>query len=144
LNSSNTVALEQQQRDQNLQRSAAAAEAAAVLAEQTRKAAEQEAQLRELKGYEAGYQYQPRSILLESAAAAGAVGLVGAKYGAIGAGPHSPGIGVPPLTNTNAIPGADKRSCSQWRMTLFVFYWIIWIVFLIGVVIIVAANARTA
>ncbi|KAI2804621.1 hypothetical protein BLOT_003608 [Blomia tropicalis] len=103
-------------------------QSADVEAELTRKAAEQEAQLRELKGYEASYQYQPQSSLLMSDPL---------KYGAI-SGPR------PPLANTNAIPGADKRSCSEWRMTLFVFYWIIWIVFLIGVVIIVAANARTA
>src|SRR5699024_10868468 len=41
---------------------------AAAMAELTRKAAEQEAQLRELKGYEASYQYQPRSALLAGSA----------------------------------------------------------------------------
>ena len=117
------------QRDQNVQMLLAAE----AEVERNRKAAEQEALLRDLKGYEAGYQYQPRSNLLDGSS----------KYG--GMGPNGPGPGDgPPMTNTNALPGADKRSCSQWRMTLFVFYWIIWIVFLIGVVIIVAANARTA
>jgi hypothetical protein len=30
----------------------------------------------------------------------------------------------------------------QWRMTLFVFYWIVWFIFLIGVIIIVALRAK--
>lgn len=115
-----------------------------MAAEMTRnkQAAEQEAQLRELKGYEASYQYQPRSVFLDGTAGGGGEAVA---PGASGTG--NPADLLPPLINTNAnlmLPGADKRSCSQWRMTLFVFYWIIWIVFLIGVVIIVAANARTA
>lgn len=120
-----------------------------------KQAAEQEAQLRELKGYEASYQYQPRSVYLDGmASTSGGPGGMVAGLDAAGhpiAGGSSSGGNpadlLPPLINTNAnlmLPGADKRSCSQWRMTLFVFYWIIWIVFLIGVVIIVAANARTA
>nr|XP_027196353.1 homeobox protein 5-like [Dermatophagoides pteronyssinus] len=80
--------------------------------------AKQEAQLRELKGYEASAKYQPPLI----------DGVVAAAI----------------LTQSGTIiPDRHKRSCSEWRMTLFVFYWIIWIVFLIGVVIIVAANTRT-
>lgn len=115
-----------------------------MAAEMTRnkQAAEQEAQLRELKGYEASYQYQPRSVFLDGAPGGGGDA---SAPGTSATG--NPADLLPPLINTNAnlmLPGADKRSCSQWRMTLFVFYWIIWIVFLIGVVIIVAANARTA
>ena len=83
-----------------------------------------EAQLRELKGYEASAKYQPTIV-------------TGANKFA-----NNPNT-VPMLMTTSGamLEGNNKRSCSQWRMTLFVFYWIIWIVFLIGVVIIVAANA---
>lgn len=83
--------------------------------------AKQEAQLRELKGYEASAKYQPPLIDTGTVAAA-----LLTQSGTI----------IPDIQS-------HKRSCSQWRMTLFVFYWIIWIVFLIGVVIIVAANTRT-
>ncbi|KAH9501384.1 hypothetical protein DERF_012232 [Dermatophagoides farinae] len=83
--------------------------------------AKQEAQLRELKGYEASAKYQPP--LIDGAVAAALL----TQSGTI----------IPDNQNQH------KRSCSEWRMTLFVFYWIIWIVFLIGVVIIVAANTRT-
>ncbi|OTF83837.1 hypothetical protein BLA29_011019 [Euroglyphus maynei] len=84
--------------------------------------AKQEAQLRELKGYEASAKYQPP--LIDGAVAAALL----TQSGTI----------IPDQQQQQ-----HKRSCSEWRMTLFVFYWIIWIVFLIGVVIIVAANTRT-
>ena len=121
-------------------------------------AMEQEAErLRELKGYEASYQYQPRSVLIDAATgatiisdpqAAAAAAASGALPGGVldrgGSGCQPPPGANSTATAAGIVPGADKRSCSEWRMTLFVFYWIIWIVFLIGVVIIVAANARTA
>lgn len=81
--------------------------------EEAEEEALKEAQLRELKGYEAGAKYQPALKATSVLTASGTV-----------------------------LADPNKRSWSEWRMTLFVFYWIIWIVFLIGVVILVAANAR--
>lgn len=88
--------------------------------------------LRELRGYEADPQYlipNSHSKLAELRRATPSLSLDHSGFDS-------------PLSRADFHLIQDKRSCSQWRMTLFVFYWIIWIVFLIGVVIIVAANAR--
>ncbi|KPM04111.1 hypothetical protein QR98_0025510 [Sarcoptes scabiei] len=95
--------------------------------------AKQEAQLRELKGYEASAKYQPPLIDANFTTALA----LATPNGTILANPYNSNLGYAFDDQSH------KRSCAQWRMTLFVFYWIIWIVFLIGVVIIVAANTRT-